>query len=66
MKKHIAFSVATLMILPLFNFGAYAREPHLDTVSVIGKQKDSPVSDLAGSVDFISQEELTHKHVVVV
>lgn len=57
------FSVSALLTLSLFNSVIYAQDSNLETVVVIGDREDAPTSSLVGSVDLITQEELSYEHV---
>jgi iron complex outermembrane receptor protein len=61
MKK--LYSISALFTLSTLNTWAFAETPQLETVVIIGREKTPVTSDLVGSVDLISQEELAYQHV---
>ena len=54
-------SVVGTIILPISTL--YAEESTLETIIVIGEQRELIETDLFGSVDILSQEELAYEHV---
>ena len=64
MKKYLKLSTAFAIGAFTLNISsAYAEEKPLETIVVIGESRGSFNTELVGSVDVLSQEELAYEHV---
>ena len=57
------YTILTIGTFAALISSAHGQEKRLETIVVIGKQQNPIFTDLAGSVDVLSQDELAYEHV---